>query len=102
MYAVVKTGGKQYRVKEGDTLRVEKLAGNVGDRVDLAEVLLVAGTDAPKIGMPRVAGAKVEANIVEQGRGRKVFNFRKRKEGWKKVRGHRQPFTALKVSKIAQ
>ena len=102
MYAVVKTGGKQYRVKEGDTLRVEKLAGNVGDKVALSEVLLVAGTDAPKIGKPTVAGAKIEASIVEQGRGEKVFNFRKKKEGWKKIRGHRQPFTALKVTKIAQ
>lgn len=100
MYAVIKTGGKQYRVVEGDTLRVEKLAGSVGDRVDFAEVLMIGDVDQPKIGMPVVSGAKVEGNIVEQGRGRKVFAFRKKKEGWKRIRGHRQAFTAVKVSKI--
>lgn len=100
MYAVVKTGGKQYRVQEGDTLRVEKLGGAVGDRVDFAEVLMIGGVDAPKIGKPLVSGAKVEGNIVDQGRARKVYSFRKKKEGWKKIRGHRQPFTAVKVTRI--
>jgi large subunit ribosomal protein L21 len=100
MYAVVKTGGKQYRVQEGDTLRVEKLAGNVGDRVDFAEVLMIGGVDAPQVGKPLVSGAKVEGNIVDQGRARKVYSFRKKKEGWKKIRGHRQSFTAVKVSRI--
>ncbi len=102
MYAVVKTGGKQYRVKEGDTLRVEKLEGKVGDKIALAEVLFVGDVDSPKLGTPTIAGAQVEASIVQHGRGRKVFNFRKRKEGWKKIRGHRQPFTALQITKIAQ
>lgn len=101
MYAVIKTGGKQYRVKEGDTLRVEKLAGEPGDRIDFAEVLMIGDVDSPKIGMPVVQGATVEGNIVEQGRGRKVFSFRKKKEGWKRIRGHRQAFTAVKVTRIA-
>jgi len=101
MYAVIKTGGKQYRVKEGDTLRVEKLAGNPGDRVDFSEVLMIGELDQPKIGMPLVQGASVEANILEQGRGRKVFAFRKKKEGWKRIRGHRQAYTAVKITRIA-
>lgn len=100
MYAVIKTGGKQYRVKEGDTLRVEKLAGEAGDRINLAEVLMIGDIDSPKIGKPVVEGAHVEGSIVGQGRARKVFNFRKRKEGWKKIRGHRQPFTAVTITKI--
>jgi large subunit ribosomal protein L21 len=100
MYAVVKTGGKQYRVQEGDTLRVEKLPGAVGDRVDFAEVLMIGGVDSPKVGKPVVGGAKVEGNIVDHGRARKVYSFRKKKEGWKKIRGHRQPFTAVKVTRI--
>ena len=101
MYAVIKTGGKQYRVKEGDTLRVEKLEGNPGDRIDFKDVLMIGGVDAPKIGAPLVDGAVVEGNIVEQGRGRKVFSFRKKKEGWKRIRGHRQAFTAVQVTRIA-
>jgi len=101
MYAVIKTGGKQYRVQEGDTLRVEKLPGNPGDTVNFTEVLMIGGVDTPRIGAPVVDGATVEGNIVEQGRGRKVFAFRKKKEGWKRIRGHRQAFTAVKVTRIA-
>ncbi|AKU89618.1 50S ribosomal protein L21 [Vulgatibacter incomptus] len=101
MYAVIKTGGKQYRVQEGDTLRVEKLAGSAGDKIEFAEVLMLGGTESPKIGMPVVSGAKVAGDIVEQGRGRKVFSFRKKKEGWKRIRGHRQAFTAVKITKIS-
>lgn len=100
MYAVIKTGGKQYRVQEGDTLRVEKLAGESGDQVEFAEVLMLGGMDSPKIGVPVVQGAKVVASIVEQGRGKKVFSFRKKKEGWKRIRGHRQAFTAVKITQI--
>ena len=101
MYAVIKTGGKQYRVQEGDTLRIEKLEGNPGDRVSFTEVLMIGGVDSPRIGAPLVEGATVEGNIVEQGRGRKVFAFRKKKEGWKRIRGHRQAYTAVKVTRIA-
>ncbi|HLV61134.1 MAG TPA: 50S ribosomal protein L21 [Fredinandcohnia sp.] len=100
MYAVIKTGGKQYRVKEGDTLRVEKLDGEVGDKVSFTEVLMIGG-EQPKIGLPFVDAAKVEASIVEQGRGRKVFSFKKRQRGWSKIRGHRQAYTALKIEKIS-
>jgi large subunit ribosomal protein L21 len=102
MYAVFKTGGKQYRVAAGDRLRVEKVAGSVGDAVTFGEVLLVQGTDeAIKLGRPLVGGAKVEAKIVGQGLGEKVivFKFRRRKN-YRRKRGHRQPFTALEITSI--
>ncbi len=101
MYAVFKTGGKQYRVEKGDKLRIEKLAGNVGDAVTFDQVLLLGGVDAIKLGKPLVGGAKVEAKIVGQGLGRKliVFKFRRRKN-YRRKRGHRQPFTALEVTNI--
>ncbi|HEY4012407.1 MAG TPA: 50S ribosomal protein L21 [Polyangiaceae bacterium] len=100
MYAVFKTGGKQYRVEKGDRLRVEKLPGGVGDAVTFDEVLLVAG-DALKLGKPVVSGAKVEAKIVDQGLGPKiiVFKFRRRKN-YRRKNGHRQPFTALEITNI--
>jgi large subunit ribosomal protein L21 len=100
MYAVIKTGGKQYRVEKGDRLRVEKLPGGVGDAVTFDEVLLVAG-DALKLGKPVVSGAKVEAKIVDQGLGPKiiVFKFRRRKN-YRRKNGHRQPFTALEITNI--
>jgi large subunit ribosomal protein L21 len=100
MYAVIKTGGKQYRVAQGEKIRVEKLPGNVGDAVTLGEVLLLAG-EAPKIGTPLVKGAKVEAKIVAQDKGKKVvvFKFRRRKN-YRRKNGHRQPFTALEITGI--
>ena len=100
MYAVFKTGGKQYRVETGDRLRVEKLPGGVGDAVMFDEVLLVSA-DELKLGKPLVGGAKVEAKIVDQGLGRKiiVFKFRRRKN-YRRKRGHRQPFTALEITNI--
>ncbi len=101
MYAVIKTGGKQYRVAQGDKLRVEKLAGNVGDTVTLGEVLLVGAGDGIKIGAPLVGGAKVEAKIVGQDKSPKViiFKFRRRKN-YRRKTGHRQPFTALEITGI--
>ena len=101
MYAVIKTGGKQYRVTQGDRLRVEKLAGNVGDTVTLGEVLLVGQGDGVKVGAPLVSGAKVEAKIVAQDRGKKIiiFKFRRRKN-YRRKSGHRQPFTALEITGI--
>ncbi len=101
MYAVIKTGGKQYRVAQGDRLRVEKLAGNVGDTVTLGEVLLVGEGDGVKVGAPLVGGAKVEAKIVAQDRSPKViiFKFRRRKN-YRRKTGHRQPFTALEITGI--
>jgi large subunit ribosomal protein L21 len=100
MYAVFKTGGKQYRVETGDTLRVEKLPGNVGDAVTFDEVLLLAG-EKLALGKPLVGGAKVEAKIVGQGLGRKlvIFKFRRRKN-YRRKTGHRQPFTALEITSI--
>jgi large subunit ribosomal protein L21 len=100
MYAVFKTGGKQYRVAQGDKVRVEKLAGNVGDAVTFGDVLLIGG-DAVKIGRPVLSGAKVEAKIVAQDRGKKivVFKFRRRKN-YRRKNGHRQPYTALEITGI--
>jgi len=100
MYAVIKTGGKQYRVAEGQRLCVEKLPGAAGDQVSLDEVLFVGG-DTPKIGQPLVKGAKVSAEIVDQGRGKKIviFKFRRRKN-YRRKTGHRQPYTELKITGI--
>jgi large subunit ribosomal protein L21 len=102
MYAVFKTGGKQYRVSAGDRLRVEKVPGNVGDALAFDEVLLLLGSDENvKLGRPLVVGAKVEAKIVEQGLGKKItiFKFRRRKN-YRRKQGHRQPFTALEITGI--
>ena len=100
MYAVFKTGGKQYRVAAGDKLRVEKLPGNVGDAIAFQDVLLVAG-DTVKLGRPLVGGAKVEAKIVGQGLGEKItiFKFRRRKN-YRRKTGHRQPFTTVQITDI--
>lgn len=101
MYAVIKTGGKQYRVAEGQKLRVEKLAGNAGDKVTFEEVLLVGG-DSPKIGQPLVKGASVAAEIVGQDRGKKVVVFKfKRRKNFRRKNGHRQPYTELKITGIS-
>jgi len=102
MYAIFETGGKQYRVKQGDLVRVEKLPGEVGAKVVFDRVLLVGGTaDAPSIGRPLVQGAAVEGEIVRQGRGRKltIFKFKRRKNYRRKI-GHRQAFTELRVTAI--
>jgi large subunit ribosomal protein L21 len=102
-YAVIKTGGKQYRVALGDKLRVEKLAGNVGDAVTFKEVLLVAteGGAALKVGTPLLPDASVQAKIVAQDRAKKIiiFKFRRRKN-YRRKTGHRQPYTALEVTEI--
>jgi large subunit ribosomal protein L21 len=101
MYAVIKTGGKQYRVEKGDKLRIEKVPGNVGEAVTFDQVLLVSGDGKLALGRPLLGGAKVEAKIVEQGLGRKVviFKFRRRKN-YRRKTGHRQPFTALEITNI--
>ena len=100
MYAVIQTGGKQYRVEQGDKLRVEKLVGNVGDKVVFDKVLMVGG-EAVKVGLPLLAGAKVEATITAQDRAKKiiVFKFRRRKN-YRRKYGHRQPFTEIKITGI--
>ena len=102
MYAIVRTGGKQYQVACGDRLRVEKLEGNVGDHVDLTDVLLVADGEDVKVGQPVLEGAKVVAKIAEQGRAKKVLVFKKkRRKGYRVKRGHRQFYTALKIEEIS-
>ena len=99
-YAVIKTGGKQYRVSAGDRLRVEKLPGNVGDKVTFDEVLLLGG-DAVKVGRPLISGASVQAKITAQDRSPKliIFKFRRRKN-YRRKKGHRQAFTALEITGI--
>jgi large subunit ribosomal protein L21 len=99
MYAVIRTGGKQYRVAKGDRLKVEQLGGDVGGKVTF-DVLLVGGEGDARIGTPTVAGAAVEGEIVGQGRHKKVVHFRKKKEGWTKKRGHRQPYTEVLITSV--
>lgn len=103
MFAVIQTGGKQYRVAKGDSLRVEKLPGDVGGAVTFDKVLLVSSEkgESTKVGTPLVAGAKVSATIVAQDRDKKiiVFKFRRRKN-YRRKNGHRQPFTELKITEI--
>lgn len=101
MYAIVRTGGKQYQVACGDILRVEKIAGNVGDTVDLNDVLMVVEGEETKIGQPVLENAKVVAKIAEQGRAKKVIVFKKkRRKGYRLRRGHRQSFTGLQIETI--
>ncbi len=99
MYAVIRTGGKQYRVSQGDRVKIEKLDGDVGGKLQF-EVLLVGGDGEAKVGSPTVAGAAVEGEIVAQAKHKKVINFRKKKEGWTKKRGHRQPFTEVLITTV--
>jgi len=100
MFAVIKTGGKQYRVAAEDVLRVEKVAGNPGDVVEFGEVLVVGG-DTPTLGTPTVAGATVAGEVLEQGRGPKVIAFKKRRrKNSRRKRGHRQEFTLVRITEI--
>lgn len=100
MYAVIKTGGKQYKVSEGDQLKVEKIEGAVGETIELIEVLMVGGAEV-KIGTPMLAGAKVKARIVEQDKDKKVLVFHsRRRKNFRKMNGHRQPYTRLKITGI--
>ena len=100
MYAVVRTGGKQYKVTKDAVLKVESLAGEVGAKLTLGEVLLLGG-DSPKVGAPLVKGASVACEIVEYGQGEKVIAFKKkRRKNTHRKRGHRQHFTTLKVLSI--
>ncbi|MBM9519035.1 50S ribosomal protein L21 [Desulforhopalus vacuolatus] len=102
MYAIIRTGGKQYQVACGDQLRVEKLEGNIGDSVDLADVLLVADGENVTVGKPVVENAKVTAKIAEQGRDKKIIVFKKKKrKGYRLKQGHRQSYTALKIENIS-
>ena len=101
MYAVIQTGGKQYRVAAGDKIRVEKIEGEAGTKVTLNDVLLVASGEDVRIGKPVLEGVQVNAEIVEQGRGEKIFVFKyKRRKNYRKRGGHRQAFTTLRIDGI--
>jgi large subunit ribosomal protein L21 len=101
MYAVVRTGGKQVRMAAGDQVRIEKLPGDVGDSIELSDVLLVGGGDAVKIGTPLVDGARVTATITAQARHPKIRVFKmKRRKGYRRTQGHRQAYTEIRVDDI--
>jgi large subunit ribosomal protein L21 len=101
MYAVIKTGGKQYRVAADEVLTIEKVAGDAGATVEFTEVLMVGGSGNPKVGAPLISGAKVTAEVVEQGRGPKVIAFKKRRrKNSRRKRGHRQEQTVVKIKEI--
>ncbi|WP_206810981.1 50S ribosomal protein L21 [Paradesulfitobacterium ferrireducens] len=101
MYAVIETGGKQYRVQEGDVLKVEKLDANVGDTVTIDRVLLVAQDGAVKVGSPLVDGAKAMLKVVEHGKGEKIIVFKyKPKKNYRRKQGHRQPYTKVRVEAL--
>jgi large subunit ribosomal protein L21 len=101
MYAIIKTGGKQYKVAADDVIKVEKIAAQAGDTVKLEEVLMVAGDGAPKVGAPLVKGASVTAEVLEQAKGDKVIVFKKkRRHNYRRKNGHRQNLTVLRIKDI--
>ena len=101
MYAIIATGGKQYKVEEGDVIKVEKLGVEAGETVTFDQVLVVSDGET-KVGTPTVAGASVTATVVAEGKAKKVIVYRyKRKTGYHKKNGHRQPFTHVKIDKIS-
>ncbi len=100
MYAIIATGGKQYKVEEGDVIKVEKLGVEAGETVTFDQVLVVSDGET-KVGTPTVAGASVTATVVAEGKAKKVIVYRyKRKTGYHKKNGHRQPYTQIKIDKI--
>ena len=100
MYAIIATGGKQYKVSEGDIITIEKLGVEAGEKVTFDQVLAVSGDDM-KVGNPTVSGATVEASVLEDGKAKKVIVYKyKRKTGYHKKQGHRQPYTKVKIEKI--
>ncbi len=101
MYAIIETGGKQYRVQEGDTLFIEKLDVQAGDTVEFDKVLAVSGDNGLTVGTPVVAGAKVSAEVLKNGKGKKVIVFKyKSKKDYRKKQGHRQPYTQVQIKSI--
>jgi large subunit ribosomal protein L21 len=101
MYAVVATGGKQYKVAEGDILRVEKLAGDIGSEIAFENVLVFSDGENVKIGQPAVDGVTVHGQIVAQGKSKKIIVFKyKRRKRYRRKQGHRQPFTAVRIDRI--
>jgi len=101
MFAVIRTGGKQYRVAPNDIIEIEKIAGKPGDIVELSEVILLGGEGGPKTGSPTIAGAMVAAEVIEQRKGDKIVVFKKkRRTNYRRKRGHRQFLTALRITEI--
>jgi large subunit ribosomal protein L21 len=101
MFAIVRTGGKQYRVGVGDQITVERIAGDVGAEIELGDVLAIGGDETPLIGTPIVPDAAVRARIVQQPRGTKIIVFKKkRRKNYRRKRGHRQELTVLKIEEI--
>jgi large subunit ribosomal protein L21 len=101
MYAVIKTGGKQYRVAANEVVTIEKIVGDAGSTVEFTDVLMLGGGDAPKLGAPAVSGAKVVAEVVEQSRAPKVIAFKKRRrKNSRRKRGHRQHQTVVRIKEI--
>lgn len=101
MYAIIETGGKQYQVSEGDLVKVERLAGEAGEKVELNQVLACGGDDGFKCGQPYLDGVKVTASILDQGRDKKVLVGKyKAKKGYRRKIGHRQAYTLLKIDSI--
>ena len=102
MYAVIETGGKQYRVQEGDTIVVEKLDVAVGEKVTFERVLMISDGDTVKVGTPVVESSNVYGTVVEHGKGEKVVIFKyKAKKDYRKKQGHRQPYTMIKIEKVS-
>ena len=101
MYAVIQTGGKQYRVAEGETLRVEKLSASPGEKLSFVPLLFADDGGNVQVGKPKVSGIKVEAEVLGDGKGEKILIFKyKRRKSYRRKAGHRQPFTALKITAI--
>ena len=101
MYAVIRSGGKQYRVAPGQTIRLEKVAGEVGAKVELGNVLLVENDGNVQLGNPLVANAKIEATVVEHDRAKKILVFKKRrKKQYRRTHGHRQDYTSVRIDNI--
>jgi large subunit ribosomal protein L21 len=101
MYAVIRTGGKQYKVAPQDVLQIEKIEGAAGDAVNFPDVLMVAGDGDPHVGAPLVSGALVSAEVVEQARGPKIIIFKKkRRQNYRRKRGHRQDLTTVRILEI--
>ena len=100
-YAVIETGGKQYRVKEGDVIFIERLPAEAEEKVSFDNILAITGDDGAKIGSPYVEGAKVEAAVVKNGKSKKIIVYKMRpKKGYRRKQGHRQPYTKVQIEKI--
>lgn len=102
MYAIIETGGKQYKVSEGDIVKVEHLEASVGDTIEIDRVLMLGGTEAASIGTPYIKNVRVKAEVVSMDRAKKIAVFKKkRRKGYRKKQGHRQEITVLKIVQIA-